>query len=306
MKKILVAILCLWAFGVSQVVAQQSIVALHHGGQVTLFSGGHLQDAVNTMADGDTLYLSPGLYDGFEMVNASNRAIIGAGETTQIRGSVTYHGTKDLTFIGLNISGTLTHNGPITNLFISQCQCAGFILNYEMYNATIVQSYIKGEIRGGGTGLSGADGNIFIACKVDNAGVNFGSLGAFQFINCNIGVTPSSNSDAYTTFQNCIVRIANQGIFENCCLGQNSTQFYGNSKTISCYDVSNNNVLNTSTMEPSYAFDATTHLGSDGTQCGIYGGSMPYTLELPTPKVSSQSLTVDQVQKKLNVTLTIE
>ena len=306
MKKILVAILCLWAFGVSQVVAQQSIVALHHEGQVTLFSGGHLQDAVNTMADGDTLYLSPGLYDGFEMINASNRAIIGAGETTQIRGSVTYHGTKDLTFIGLNISGTLTHNGPITNLFISQCQCAGFILNYEMYNATIVQSYIKGEIRGGGTGLSGADGNIFIACKVDNAGVNFGSLGAFQFINCNIGMTPTSNTDAYTTFQNCIVKNANLGIFDHCCLGENLVWYYGNSgQDTSCYNVNSSDILD-SALEPGSAFDATTHLGSDGTQCGIYGGSMPYTLELPTPKVSSQSLTVDQVQKKLNVTLTIE
>jgi hypothetical protein len=61
-----------------------------------------------------------------------------------------------------------------------------------------------------------------------------------------------------------------------------------------------------STLEPASPFDATTHLGSDGTQCGIYGGSMPYTLELPTPKISSQSLTVDQVEKKLNVTLTIE
>ena len=303
MKKILVAIMCLLAFGMSQVVAQQSIIALHHGGQVTLFSGGHLQDAVNTMADGDTLYLSPGLYDGFEMINASNRAIIGAGETTEIRGNVTYHGTSDLTFMGLNISGDLTHNGPITDLYISQCQCNSFILNDAMYNATIMRSYIKGQIKYGGAVITGADGNTFMTCKVYEVYFKFNSLGAFQFINCNIGRSYDSNEESYTTYQNCIVKTAQNGIFENCCLGENFVSTY-NGQATSSYDVSPN-VLD-STLEPGSAFDATTHLGSDGTQCGIYGGSLPYTLELPTPKISSQSLTVDQVEKKLNVTLTIE
>ena len=304
MKKILVAIMCLLAFGVSQVVAQRSIIALHHGGQVTLFSGGHLQDAVNTMADGDTLYLSPGLYDGFEMINASNRAIIGAGETTEIRGNVRYHGTSNLTFMGLNISGDLTHDGPITNLYISQCQCESFYVNYEMHNATIMRSYIRGTFMVGGTGLSSADGNTFMSCKIGSVNMNVSPLGAFQFINCNIGQTYYGADTAYMTYQNCIIGSFHSGIFNYCCLGYESTN--GNDyQTTSCYNVNSSDILD-STLEPGSAFDATTHLGSDGTQCGIYGGSLPYTLELQTPKVSSQSLSVDQVEKKLNVTLTIE
>ena len=306
MKKILVAIMCLLAFGVSQIMAQQSIIALHHGGQVTLFSGGHLQDAVNTMADGDTLYLSPGLYDGFEMINASNRAIIGAGETTEIRGNVRYHGTSNLTFMGLNISGDLTHDGPITNLYISQCQCESFNVNYEMHNATIMRSYIRETFQFGGTGVSSADGNTFMACKVGWVNMDFGSLGAFQFVNCDIGETYRilDGSPSYTTYQNCIIGTFRSGIFNYCCLGEKSYDANGY-QTTSCYNVNSSNILD-SALEPGSVFDATTHLGSDGTQCGIYGGSLPYTLELPTPKISSQSLTVDQVEKKLNVTLTIE
>lgn len=168
MKQKMILTACLAVLGMLSVKAQQSIIALHHQGNVTIFAGGELQEAMDASVKGDTLYLSEGTFAGFNVTHGI--VVLGSGEKTVVSGNITITGNdekKDLggyVFSGLNLLHDFVVNDSVNGFRMSQCQMTNFTVNEGKFldAAEIVMSYIRGTL----TVQTTVQGLDVISCKV--------------------------------------------------------------------------------------------------------------------------------------------
>lgn len=284
------ASLCLFTLGVINSVAQTAVAALHHNGNVTLYSGGQLQKALDAAESGDTIYLSEGTFTGNVTIYVDTY-LIGAGENTIITGDLDIGKSTNILNYGLEslcvLNRVRVEHGE--RGFISQCKLNSFYANsITDYKKEVVISrcYIN-EI-----GLGYFDSISVYNSKLGRAD---GGGDNCTVKNCNIGYTYSGG-----VYINSMLQDLSNNLGANCynCLFSGAANNMSN-----CYEISNSflddNLDCTLT-------DLSNYLGNDGTVVGITGGDNPYNLTPSAPHVASHKIEVDKANQKLNVTLTIE
>lgn len=313
MKKKMFMMLCLAILGIQVSKAQQSIIALHHEGNVTIFSGSKTQEAMDASVKGDTLYLSEGTFAGWDVTHGI--VVLGSGERTVMSGNITITGNdekKDLggyVFSGLNLLHDFVVNDSVNGLKISQCQMNNFTVNADMFldSGEIIMSFI-----GGNMDLGGAEyGLDVLSSKINIIRGHGQRLGSVNFNHCNIN---SIEADlTMRVFQNCIIKMCCGGTYQHCLFtGNNNISKNGwagesddfvQATKINCFKGSFtfDDDLNCSLSNDDLIAEG--YLGDDGSIVGITGGEIPYTLELATPHIVDHKLDVDNVNRKLTVTL---
>ena len=306
MKKILFSVVCLMMVGIQSVKAQVAIAALHHEGNVKIYSAANLQTAIDNSVAGDTIYLSEGNFGGFKLQKPI--AIIGAGRTTTVSSDITLGKSTSpvdsiapgLLLSGLNIVQNVTFYSVIEGARITQCKIAGKCSFYggngcSFDNIEILMSQI-GTLSPTTTvkGLSVVASKI---SNVQNAGYREGSV---TCLNCNINNIVNSSGTKFNSFMSCIINELGYGVYTNCLYHQTNSS----AVIYECYQFeyfSFDDDLNCSLTDDNLRTAG--YLGPDGTFVGITGGEVKFSLVMPVAQVVEHSLEVDQAEKKLKVSL---
>lgn len=300
---------------------------LDHNGEVTLFDGDKLQDAINAASDGDIIYLTLGTFKSFNVTKKIT--IRGTGETTVIDGDVNISIPNNPTLDNpvletMAVSGSVTVSNVVSNLMIRQCKIiSGLNINAKVAKGTIERCQIgsmsfTGTIQDliidrcnitSGLALSSTiESMTVINTQITKLSANSGATNNTTFVNCNLYFSSGSNFSA--TIINSIVMTIGTSKNLNSTVLVNSLihTFYiilGTSSVCqNCYFYDSSSNVDTSTS----SLQTNGYLGTDGTVVGIYGGNTPYDdnmLETSVPKVTSSDLQLDMEQKKLNVKLTV-
>lgn len=288
---------------------------LDHNGQVTLFDGDKLQDAVNAAVDGDVIYLTLGTFKPFNVTKKIT--IRGTGATSVIDGDVNISipGSAKLTspvLEALAVSGTVNIGAQVDDMIIRKCKIANFTIGAQVDGAVLDRCYITQALA-----LSSyIKGMTVVNSIVYGLFANSGATSNTTFVNSDLYLSSCNNFSG--TIINSIVRhtgssskTLNSTVLLNTLII--TYQYNGGNSYYSGYQLS----IGTSSVRQgcytiTYISDSSTsslqsngYLGTDGTVVGIYGGDTPYTLEPSVPKVTSSDLKLDMEQKKLNVTLTV-
>ena len=298
MKKLFVSLVAVVAATMSY--AQSSMLAtLSHEGEISTFYGSNaLKEAHAAAVHGDVITLSSGSFASIDITKAVT--IRGAGMEVDAHG-----------ILPTIISGDFEIN--ISNQGENKLTMEGIYHNNTMmYDNTSKPMFLKCRFKNitGRYGLSGIFNASFIHCKIAGYLALNTSESSASFINCVVGSLSGHNCN----IQNCVIMaVSGGGIgnFDNSSIS-NSILYDTNPNHLVSESVSafNNvaftegtfrkspNTTNTVVSELSSVFkdfDGTyndnvkfelteeaksTYLGIDGTQIGIYGGSLPFD---PTP-----------------------
>ena len=332
MKKYLLMAVCIIMMSMTANGISINKALLDHNGEVTLFDGDKIQDAVDAAADGDVIYLTLGTFKPFNVTKKIT--FRGTGETSIIDGDVNISipnaPTLDNPLLEtLAVTGSVKVTNPLTNLIIRQCKISSdFILGAKVTNGTIEKCKITSM------SFSGEIQDMTIdRCHISGTFPLSSTIESMTVINSYIyGLQSFSGATNNTTFVNCNLYFANCSYFSgtiiNSIVGHTSksdktlnstvivnslinsyytnyyTMFIGDSSVCqNCYTVSSSN-LDTSTS----SLQANGYLGTDDTVVGRYGGDTPYddNLLVPSvPKVTSSDIKLDNEKKQLNVKLTV-
>ena len=320
MKKYFVTLfLSVFCF-VVQVSAQSSVIAtLFHDGDIKTFNGtGALRSAHAAAVHGDVITLSSGSFTATDITKAVT--LRGAGmeydsisviEPTIISGNFSIQIASDSTLQNNNLvmegiyhnsNGTIIVEGPLNNPQFVKCRL------YE-----ISCSYTNGMYYAN-----------FINCVIARQ-VYFYDYGSATFVNCYVNDLYQNKSRSSHEFQNCVVKDDNffnvhNTVFRNCflyaasttncnlptfspaynCVGYTDSTtggiFTNQSNTTNTKVSSLSDVFKTWTGSSLANFKAerleltdaakTKYLGSDGTQIGIYGGSIPFDPRPSNPQIT--------------------
>ncbi len=297
---------------------------LEHNGQVTLFDGDKMQDAVNAAVDGDIIYLSLGTFSAFNITK--NIMVRGVGETSLIDGNVNISIPGALTLTspvleGLSVSGTVNVGSAVNNLILRKCKMGNFTISATIDDAVLDRCYVANTL----TLSSYIQGMTVVNTKLYNIKANSGATSNTTFVNCNIWAIYAAYFSG--TIINSIINksLTNYGGYSSsdaCLLStillntlinttSNLVSVGSSSVTQNCYFFNNNDYFDrliSSSCEctfPASLIQSNGYLGTDGTVVGIYGGDTPYTLVPSVPTVTDSSLNLDLDNKTLNVNLTV-
>lgn len=302
-KQTLLSLTCLIAAGVQIAEAQVNIIALHHEGTVTLCKQG-VQDAITQAVEGDTLYLSEGVYGGFTV--DKRIAIIGSGMTTSVPDEVEVSGDFDNLYISNMEINKITFSGRQDSMRMVQCRILG---NCEFNNAADWDNFSNTEFS-----MCDIDGILVLGTESTKGLVVHNSWikqvqqggayeGAAMFVNCCIQYVSTSSNYYKNGFVNSIISSVNYGLYYNCL-------YYTVNNTPGLYDCwkANKSLFNTDfnscTLSNEELIGAG-YIGTDGNVVGADGGATPFTLVSPILQVTEHNLEVDNTERKLRVSLTL-
>lgn len=302
MKKYLLVAVCLIMMSMTACALTINKAMLVHNGNVTLFDGDKMQDAVNAAVDGDAIYLTLGTFKPFNVTKKIT--IRGTGETSVIDGSVdiSIPGSPKLTspvLEALAVSGTVTVKSQVDDLIIRKCKIGSFGINAQVDGAVLDRCYITNTL----TLSSYIKGMTVVNTKLYYVSALSGATQNTTFVNCNIRSINSSNFSV--TIINSIINSSgtiNSSVLLNSVINTYNASIGSSSVTQNCYLIyyGSNYIDSSCECSPS-----SNYVGTDGTIVGINGGETPYTLEPTVPKVTSSDLQLDMENKKLNVNLTV-
>ncbi len=288
---LLAVVLC--AMGAS---AQSSLLAtLNHEGTISTYYGTDaLQEAYKAATHGDVITLSSGSFLGTDIQKAITLRGAGMAVDTVSHTEPTVI-SNDFT---INVSDTLSHRFTMEGIYSNQeikisCLQNAMFLKCRFKSVTYPDSRSKMK-----------DLN-FIHCRIAER-FDLASNGSAAFVNSIVLGTIQNNSNAVYSFTNCYVDnvYLAHSEYKNCIIkhsspGQSSSTYYNNLWLCSInYDLGspNNTNVRISPTDERISFlnvdysdsndyvltDAVRALikGTDGTEVGIHGGSLPYD---PTP-----------------------
>lgn len=306
MKKLLLT-LTLALFGLNAMMAQSSLVAtLSHEGNVSLFYGYNaFVDAMAAADHGDVITLSSGLFASTDITKAVT--IRGAAMAddpvkgilkTEINGGLDiripdetngetltmeyffvgniYNNSKNLQspkFLHLRVGNINDYSGGacMINALFSGIDCVGTIIS-SASSITVVNSLIKDVYYDDSSRQRNIINSVIYA----------------------LGSAYSSSTKKYINFKNCI--FTNSSIVldgSNSCDHCLAIVENGNADIFANIVGGTNWTVNSSseifTGEDNYVLTPTaaqTYLGTDGTQVGIWGGSMPWTTTADNPSIT--------------------
>ena len=276
--------------------AQSSLLAtLNHEGTISTYYGaGALQEAYNAAANGDVITLSSGSFLATDIKKAITLRGAGMAVDTVSHTEPTVI-SNDFT---INISDTLDHRFTMEGIYSNQdikISC--------LQNAMFLKCRFKSVGYTSTTTSKMKDLN-FIHCRIAED-FDLSANGSAAFIN-SIVLGTYQYDNAVFSFTNCYVDNVSlsHSEYKNCIIkhdhfGQPTTTYYNNLWLCSTYDSlysPNNTNVKISPSDERVSFlnvdysdsndyvltDAVRALikGTDGTEVGIHGGSLPYD---PTP-----------------------
>lgn len=277
--------------------AQSSLLAtLNHEGNISTYYGtGALQEAYNAADHGDIITLSSGTFSCTDI----KKAITLRGAGMQVDTVSHSEPTVLSNNFTIEVSDTLSHRFTMEGIYSNQTVRIGILKN-----ALFLKCRFK-TVTNVNTSSVMKDLN-FIHCRIAS-NFNLVSNGSASFLNSVvIGAWQASSTTSIFSFTNCYVDNVNlaHAEYKNCIIkhaasGSSTTTYYNNLWL--CSGNNNLNSPNTTNMkidpdDERVSFlnvdyndsndyqltDAVRALikGTDGTEVGIYGGSLPYD---PTP-----------------------
>lgn len=291
-------------------------VMLHRDGVVKTYMYYEVQKAVDDAVDGDTIYLSEGTFQPF---NVNKRILVrGTGYTTIIEGScvIDISGTEKLTMPvldALTFTGDIEVNSAYKQFTLRKCSMVNLIFNEgEYYDVKIDRC------------------NISIRLNLPNDVVEFNAFnsriytlyphnytGHAMFEHCNIGniLAPITggvfNSCALghcTKLSDATSRVNLIGCVINSCFYNKPQLYYENCTMINCKSES----VSYSSGESSEYFQMDMRdsrwLKSDidGTWIGAYGGQHPFNRDPEVPGVKKHEISIDAATRTMTVKLTVD
>lgn len=308
MKKIFCILACLFTLFLTAQADQKIIV--QRGTEMKAYN--KISDALSNVAEGDTIYLGTGQYDGFTLKTLSY--VRGNGPGTYINGNVNINipGTPTPTETlvqGLNINGNLEVSSQINDLQIKHCSFKQTNFQANLPNCVIDRCYITEQF----------NINTFVNqmtvkhTKIYNIAGGSASNNGCNFINCNIYAPKNTKSTSMSgTFFNCIIDFDWQYVYASnfyyCLYYKYGNKFYLDE--VSSFDDSCWSLTNSSSRPLSSScdmlLDVSQYKGSNGEQIGIYDATCPFTLTPRVPKATSNSITVNNNKLTVNITVTKE
>lgn len=302
--------------------AQSSMLAtLNHEGTVSTFYGATaLRDAHNAAVHGDVITLSSGSFVSTDITKAIT--LRGAGmevdtlsgtEPTVISGDFNIQiadtVSQRLTIEGIYHNHNLKYKGTLTNaLFLkNRLYNVNFADNGIMKSASFIHCRIADDFS-----LSTNSSASCINCAIEDPKSLSATTSNFEFQNCVIKFNGSYTGYVYSsTFKNCLIfnisgytgSLANQ--ISSSCMAYNCVGFnqragdplfknIPNSTNVHVGDITT--VFKTYTGQSLQKLDSenfeltdeakSKYLGTDGTQVGIYGGSLPFTSTPSNPQIT--------------------
>lgn len=290
-------VLLLIAVGSKNALAQTQVATLKHGNQISAFYGATaLSDAHEAAEAGDVITLSGGVY----VIETITKALTIRGTgfvTDEITGTAPTMITSDVVATVPNSEGSLSVEGVLfSSTFTANCLSSPHFINCYF------GSFVTGEntvmmsqpeffnCRFNTINISQATNSNFHNCilwHVENYGPGEGMVAYNSYIyNHRIGSTSSSNGTNAMSIFNCIIHgnwLSSNSIAVNCiglgggqypfgdAMQENCWQYDSHSIVFETFDGSSYNPLTESLVLKEEI--ASTHLGTDGTEVGIYGGT---------------------------------
>lgn len=304
MKKFIVLFVAVMAMFATTAKAQSSLLAtLNHEGTISTFYGTNaLQQAHAAAADGDVITLSSGT---FQSVNIT-KAVTLRGAGMALDAATQTEPTVLANEFSINIPDETTQRLTIEGIYTNQKVTINKLKNAMFLKDRIRYFYIPGE--GYGKDLT------FIHCRItENYNGNNNSNNSAVFQNCLVRGMQGTNY----IFNNCLFLADTNGSNSHCgnseyrnCIILNSISTYSTStyyNNLYCilsghsFNVTNNtnvkvakdneaikNLFGYSDDNEYKLTEAAKALikGSDGTEVGIYGGSLPYDPTPTNPQIS--------------------
>lgn len=302
MKKLFVLVVCLTIMGIQSVNAQAAIAMLHHEGNVNMYSSA--QAAIDNSVDGDTIYLSEGLFGEFTINKGI--AVIGSGIKTVVGpniyiGDTGSESVNNVTVSNLSIIGKIEFlEGAVTNnVKIRQCKTAGDC-NFvgTATNVEIALCHIHGFIC---PNPNSTDILTVINSKIGAVRYGGKDYGSVNFVNCNIGGIDIYDAQERNNYINCYIGTTGKGNYKNCLYSNGSGGVLSDCFYYGDYLLDDN--LNSIWTDDQLS--SAGYLGTDGTVVGITGGAVPFTLASSVLRITDHNIEVDNEQRKLKVTLTL-
>lgn len=301
--------------------AQSSMLAtLNHEGTVSTFYGATaLRDAHNAAVHGDVITLSSGSFVSTDITKAIT--LRGAGmevdtlsgtEPTVISGDFSIQiadtVSQRLTIEGIYHNHNLKYKGTLTNALFLKNRLYNIDMGTStavMKNASFIHCRIADYFR-----LNDNSSASCINCAIEDPSSNNSTTSNFEFQNCVIVRTSQIYYINSSTFKNCLIWFAgystgygSDGIEHSCmaynCLGFNQGResvFKDVPNSTNTYINDIKTVFKTYTGQSLQKLDSenfeltdeakSKYLGTDGTQVGIYGGSLPFTSTPSNPQIT--------------------
>ena len=288
-------------------------VMLHRGGQVKTYMYYEVQKAVDDAIDGDTIFLSEGTFQPF---NVNKRILVrGAGYGTIVEGScvIDIPGTDKLkmpVLDALTFNGDIEVNSAYKQFTIRKCSMVNLIFNEGKYYDVKIDR-----------------------CNISNRLNLPNDVIEFNAFNSRIYTLYPHNYTGHAMFEHCnigtICAPITGGVFYSCVMGETSkltdatswTNLIGcvlnscyystvgnfsieNCTTINC---KTNAALGTLSRNAAFNFNDSSYKSDlDGTKIGAYGGQHPHTRYPEVPGVKKHEISIDAATRTMTVKLTVD
>lgn len=278
--------------------AQTSQVAtlLHNGVLTNYYSGTALIDAYADAVDGDVITLSSGLFNSVDIeknitIRGAGMGLTEAGDSyipTSINSAFTIEcpssDTHHLTLEGLDINAKViinqADNCMMSKCHISNLSCSAYSTN-QWNNFVIIHSCLDNISPCHQSSIS------LLNCVIGRLYTDTNNTFSCMATNC-IFDTNYADYHYNTSFVNCIISTnnSNKGTIHTSSTAQNCLLY--NTSTINSTNKTVNSRDEIFTGEGFYLLtdEAKAFLGTDGTEVGIYGGSMPFSTTPSNPQIT--------------------
>ena len=184
MKKNFILCIVFLLLGVLGVKSEPVLLALHHDGNVTFFYDYQFEAAQDAAVEGDTIYISEGLFLGGITIKKSIH-VIGSGEKTVINGDLNIEQSD-------NRTGYLVENLKINGFLRLAAGTQTDLRVRKLWIYYLSHGHDGGLTRGlfdrcqinGDAWVSYMEDVSFVNCKIGELSGDKGN--ALQFFNCNI------------------------------------------------------------------------------------------------------------------------
>lgn len=336
MKKYLLMAVCIIMMSMTASGLTINKALLDHNGEVILFDGDKIQDAVDAAEDGDVIYLTLGTFKPFNVTKQIT--IKGTGEASKIDGDVNISVSdaselNKLVLETFTILGSVKVTDPLNNLIVRQCNItSSFDIGANVTGGAIERSLIgsmsvSGSIQELAIDRSRIGSGFVLSSTIESMTLTNTFLSGFSASSGAANNTTVLNSNLFfsscvnfsgtitnsivghvgygtTLYSTVLVNSLIKTLYPNNTGGYYTMSIGTNCVQQNCYMVSSSN-LDTSIS----GLQAKGYLGNDGTVVGIYGGNTPYddtNMLVPSvPKVTSSEIKLDNEKKELNVKLTV-
>ena len=321
--------------------AQSSLVAtLNHEGTVSVYYGTEsLSQALSAATHGDEITLSAGRFSAVDITKAvtirgagcqedtvrmTHPTIIMDDFTINIPDSV----KQKLTMEGVYCSGDIQFSNTLKNAMFQKCKLEQLtnsgstqspcnIYNMTFANCIVAYLTMSTAYNKGVKHIYCINSAIGFPCNDENTGC------WMEFTNCVVYGRNQADNSYYglynSTFHNCFFYnssssypfVLHSSNYVYNCVGSSSDIFkktYGSSNKVNA-DLANGS--NAKMFKSGTFYELTDeakaqYVGDDGTEVGIYGGSMPYDPTPTNPQITKFDVNASTSNGKLTVTLDVE